>query len=76
MISYVVPISCLSDNVAQVTGVDLSPIQPSLVPPNCIFELDDLEKDWTWTKPFDLILSRAMAGSFSDYEAFTQKAYE
>lgn len=46
------------------------------VPPNCSFELDDLEKDWTWTTPFDLIMSRVMAGSFSDYESYIKKAYK
>ena len=46
------------------------------VPPNCSFEVDDLEKDWTWTKPFDFIMSRAMSGSFSNYETYIKKAYE
>lgn len=30
----------------QVLGTDLSPIQPTWVPPNCKFEVDDLEQDW------------------------------
>ena len=29
---------------AQVRGVDLSPIQSAYVPPNCIFEIDDINK--------------------------------
>ncbi|ROT35334.1 S-adenosyl-L-methionine-dependent methyltransferase [Sodiomyces alkalinus F11] len=58
-----------------VIGVDLSPIQPSMVPPNCAFEADDLEKEWTWSEPFDFIISRVMTGSFTDYEAFINKAY-
>ncbi|KAF9769132.1 hypothetical protein IL306_013494 [Fusarium sp. DS 682] len=61
---------------AQVIGVDLSPIQPSLVPPNCIFEIDDLEKEWTWTEPFDFIFCRVMTGSFADMEKFVQNAYD
>ena len=32
---------------ALVTGTDLSPIQPSWVPPNCKFEIDDAEREWT-----------------------------
>ncbi|KAH8900312.1 S-adenosyl-L-methionine-dependent methyltransferase [Thozetella sp. PMI_491] len=60
---------------AEVIGVDLSPIQPSLVPPNCSFEVDDLEKEWTWAKKFDFVFSRIMAGSFSDYETYIRKAY-
>ncbi|KAI5813721.1 S-adenosyl-L-methionine-dependent methyltransferase [Pyronema omphalodes] len=32
---------------AQVTGIDLSPIQPSWIPSNCTFEIDDIEATWT-----------------------------
>jgi len=39
---------------AQVIGVDLSPIQPDITPPNCSFEIDDLKNEWTWSYPFDL----------------------
>ncbi|PNP85404.1 hypothetical protein FNYG_01233 [Fusarium nygamai] len=61
---------------AQVVGVDLSPIQPSLVPPNCVFEIDDLEKEWMWSEPFDFIFCRVMTGSFADMEKFVQNAYD
>ncbi|KAM0326148.1 hypothetical protein ACHAQA_006742 [Verticillium albo-atrum] len=61
---------------AEVIGVDLSAIQPSLVPPNCTFENDDVEKEWTWSKPFDLIFSRVMAGSFTDYKGFVEKSFK
>ncbi|KAF4458659.1 methyltransferase [Fusarium albosuccineum] len=46
------------------------------VPPNCIFELDDLEKDWTWSAPFDLIFARVMTGCFTDMQEFVHKAYK
>ncbi|QPC70710.1 hypothetical protein HYE68_001462 [Fusarium pseudograminearum] len=61
---------------AEVIGVDLSPIQPPFVPPNCTFEIDDLEKEWTWKQPFDFIFCRMMTGSFSDPQAMAHKAYE
>ncbi|EWY87303.1 hypothetical protein FOYG_11521 [Fusarium oxysporum NRRL 32931] len=61
---------------SEVIGVDLSPTQPTMVPINCTFEIDDLEKDWTWAKPFDFVFSRVMAGSFEDYNAFISKAYK
>ena len=48
----------------------------SSVPPNCSFELDDVEKDWTWSKPFDFIFSRVMAGSLTDYQAYVDKAFQ
>lgn len=61
---------------AEVIGVDLSPIQPPFVPPNCSFEIDDLEKEWTWLRPFDFIFSRMMTGSFSDPEAIAKKVFD
>ncbi|KAJ4326684.1 hypothetical protein N0V84_002910 [Fusarium piperis] len=61
---------------AQVIGVDLSPVQPHWAPPNCRFEIDDLEKGWTWAEPFDFILCRGMSGCFADVPALIQKAYD
>ncbi|KFA75919.1 hypothetical protein S40288_05842 [Stachybotrys chartarum IBT 40288] len=61
---------------AEVIGVDLSPIQPAFVPPNCRFEIDDLEEDWTWNTKFDFILSRMMLGSFADFPRFVKQAYD
>ncbi|GAB1315639.1 hypothetical protein MFIFM68171_05849 [Madurella fahalii] len=61
---------------AEVIGVDLSPVQPDFVPPNCSFEIDDLEKEWTWSKPFDFIISRFMTGSFADNAAIVKKAFD
>ncbi|KFA70371.1 hypothetical protein S40285_01750 [Stachybotrys chlorohalonatus IBT 40285] len=59
---------------ADVIGVDLSPIQPDFVPPNCQFEVDDIEKEWTWSQPFDYIFSRMMVGSFSDWDGYVRQA--
>jgi hypothetical protein len=39
-------------------------------------KIDDLEKDWTWTKSFDFIFSRFMTGSFADNSAIVKKAFE
>lgn len=61
---------------AEVIGVDLSPVQPNLVPPNVTFEADDLEKEWTWNVPFDFIFARILAGSLVSYEDFVRKAYD
>lgn len=46
------------------------------VPPNCRFEVDDIEKEWLWEQKFDLIFARSMSGSISSWESFFQKAYE
>ncbi|KAK1596098.1 methyltransferase domain-containing protein [Colletotrichum navitas] len=61
---------------ATVIGVDLSPIQPGFVAPNCSFEIDDLEEDWTWSRPFDFIFIRSMIASFSSWPDMITKAYE
>lgn len=61
---------------AEVIGVDLSPIQPEFVPPNCSFEVDDIEKEWTWFKPFDFIWWRALLGCFTDVEGMIATCYE
>ncbi|KXH34904.1 methyltransferase domain-containing protein [Colletotrichum simmondsii] len=61
---------------AIVLGVDLSPIQPGFVPPNCSFEVDDVEKEWLWSEPFDLIFVRNMIASFSDWPGMIAKAYD
>lgn len=46
------------------------------VPVNCAFEIDDLEKEWTWSRPFDYIFSRMMVGSFADFSGFISQAYQ
>ncbi|KAI1015288.1 hypothetical protein LB504_011122 [Fusarium proliferatum] len=59
-----------------VIGVDLSPIQPALVPPNVSFEIDDLEKEWTWTQKFDFIFARMMLGCFTDFPQIIKVAFD
>ncbi|KAG7409051.1 Secondary metabolism regulator laeA [Fusarium oxysporum f. sp. rapae] len=61
---------------AHVTGVDLSPIQPALVTPNVSFEIDDLEKEWTWTQKFDFIFARMMFGCFADFPQIITVAFD
>jgi SAM-dependent methyltransferase len=62
---------------AEVTGVDLSPIQPTLVPPNVQFEIDDVEDVWTWPLDhFDLIFSSLMlSGSIADRQNYFHQAF-
>ncbi|KAA8909089.1 TAM domain methyltransferase [Sphaerosporella brunnea] len=41
---------------AMVLGIDLSPIQPTWIPDNCRFEIDDAEREWAYSlNTFDLI---------------------
>jgi hypothetical protein len=39
-------------------------------------KIDDLEKEWTWTKPFDFIFSRMMTGSFADNASIVEKVFK
>ncbi|KAL8685710.1 MAG: hypothetical protein Q9224_005709 [Gallowayella concinna] len=61
---------------AQVVGTDLSPIQPTWVPPNCIFEVDDVTMEWTFRKDsFDFIHSREMFGSIADWDEYFRQCF-
>ncbi|KAI8252236.1 Secondary metabolism regulator LAE1 [Colletotrichum sp. SAR11_239] len=61
---------------AQVTGVDISPIQPGWVPPNCKFQVDDIEQPWTWDADFDYIHIRHLEASISDWPALYKQAFD
>lgn len=61
---------------SQVLGVDLSPIQPSFVPPNCMFEIDDIEEPWSYSNKFDLIHMRMMVSTISDWPGCFKQCYE
>jgi Methyltransferase domain len=55
---------------ASVIATDLSPIQPTLVPPNLEFQVDDFCTEWTFTKQsFDFIHARSIYGCVADYPA-------
>ncbi|RPA90327.1 S-adenosyl-L-methionine-dependent methyltransferase [Choiromyces venosus 120613-1] len=62
---------------AVVIGTDLSPIQPSWVPPNCKFEVDDAESEWPYAKnSFDLVHSRHLMNSIRDWQTYIRQIYE
>lgn len=60
---------------ANVTGTDISPIQPSFVPPNLQFEIDDFTKEWTFEVQRDFIHMRFLGGSVSDWRHLYESAY-
>lgn len=60
----------------EVIGVDLSPIQPKFVPPNIVFEINDLEETWTFNKPFDFIMARMTVQFFAGPSRYCQQAFE
>lgn len=61
---------------AEVIAFDISPVQPSWVPPNLHFEHDDLEQEWLWKQnSFDYVHCRFMFMSVRDWPAMLQQAY-
>ncbi|KAI8687668.1 hypothetical protein NCS55_00018700 [Fusarium keratoplasticum] len=61
---------------AEVIGSDLSPCQPSWVPPNVQFEVDDATEPWTWKdNDFDFIHIRYLFGAIADWNAIFKQAY-
>lgn len=63
---------------AVVTGNDLSPIQPTWVPTNCKFIVDDVESDWIYRRDeaFDFIHGRGLGGSIRDWDRLYRQIYQ
>ncbi|KXH66342.1 UMTA methyltransferase [Colletotrichum salicis] len=61
---------------AEVIGVDLSAIQPSWVPVNVRFEIDDVESPWLHQTKYDFIFCRFMAASIADWPKLVKNIYE
>lgn len=60
----------------QVIGTDLSPGQPSFIPPNLRFIIDDAEDEWVYPgMEFDYIHLRIMAGCFTDTKKVLRQAW-
>lgn len=57
-------------------GNDLSAIQPSFVPPNLQFLVDDFEKGWVYREKFDLIHARTLLGCVGDWRWLMRQAYD
>ncbi|KAI0553116.1 S-adenosyl-L-methionine-dependent methyltransferase [Xylaria curta] len=47
---------------ATILGLDLSPIQPTSVPPNVTFQVDDVEDTWVHENDYDFIHMREASG--------------
>ncbi|KAI1622459.1 S-adenosyl-L-methionine-dependent methyltransferase [Exophiala viscosa] len=62
---------------ASVTGVDIAAVQPTWVPPNCQFEIMDVESDWEFPKGvYDLIHARELIFAIRDWPALISQARE
>lgn len=61
---------------ARVTGVDLSPIQPSWIPANCDFEIDDVEAAWTVAPgSVDYVHARCLRAAIADWPALLAQVH-
>ncbi|OBT66184.1 hypothetical protein VE03_05118 [Pseudogymnoascus sp. 23342-1-I1] len=61
---------------ADVLGVDIAPIQPDWLPPNCHFEIDDVEEEFTYRHKFDFIHSRDFLFSIKDWPRLVGQCYQ
>ncbi|CAI7637377.1 unnamed protein product [Penicillium pancosmium] len=64
--------------LSTVRGVDIFPPPVTWMPPNCILEVDDVLREWTWREPFDFIHLRIMLGAFTEkeWDIVYQKCFE
>lgn len=62
---------------SEVVGTDLSPIQPTFIPPNARFYIDDAESDWVYgpDEKFDFIHVRGLSGAIQDWDRLMQQCY-
>ncbi|KXX75055.1 Phosphoethanolamine N-methyltransferase 1 [Madurella mycetomatis] len=59
-----------------VIGTDISPIQPSWVPPNLKFEIEDFSQPWTFEdNSVDYVHMRWLLGSVKDWDELFKQAY-
>lgn len=60
----------------EVLGVDIAATQPPFVPPNCSFEIEDVEDDWPY-KPnhFDFIHGRDLMTAVRDWPRLIEQSY-
>ncbi|KAG7103932.1 Secondary metabolism regulator LAE1 like protein [Verticillium longisporum] len=61
---------------AEVLGTDISAVQPSWLPPNCKFEIDDAQLDWTFpVNHFSYIHARHLYGGIDDWPKLYRQAF-
>ncbi|KAF1989500.1 S-adenosyl-L-methionine-dependent methyltransferase [Aulographum hederae CBS 113979] len=58
-----------------ILGTDLSPIQPTSVPVNCEFIIEDAASVWAFPQQFDFIHTRAITMGIKDWPRLLGQAY-
>ncbi|KAM0350610.1 hypothetical protein ACHAPU_003096 [Fusarium lateritium] len=72
-------VGCGTAGIEQESGqcTDISPIQPSWVPPNVKFEIEDCNQDWTFPpESFDYVHIRYLVGCIRDWDKLFEEAYK
>lgn len=60
----------------EVTATDIRTSQPTWVPPNLKFEVDDMNLEWTWPENhFDFVHYRVLYGCVRDWEELYTKTF-
>jgi SAM-dependent methyltransferase len=62
--------------LSAVKGIDISPIQPTFVPPNVRFEVDDFNDEFYDENKYDLIHQRDLHGSVKDPPLFYAECFK
>ena len=61
---------------AEVIATDISAVQPSWTPPNCSFQIDDCQLDWTFQPNyFDFVHMRYLHGGIDDWRKLYRQAF-
>ncbi|KAF5970349.1 methyltransferase [Fusarium coicis] len=62
---------------ASVIATDITPTQPSFVPPNLEFQIDDAQLEWTFEpESFDFIHIRYLQGTIADWDRLYGQMYK
>ncbi|RKK74624.1 hypothetical protein BFJ69_g8340 [Fusarium oxysporum] len=62
---------------ANVIATDITPTQPSFIPPNVEFQIDDAQLEWTFEpESFDFIHIRYLQGTIGDWDRLYSQMYK
>ena len=61
---------------SEVIGIDLVPMQPTSIAPNCMFVVDDFTDTWESPFQFGFIHGRMIASSITDPEHFFEQCFQ
>ena len=60
---------------AEIVATDIWPFEPTDIPQNLYYQIDDARAEWNYTEPFDLIHMRGLAGAFPNWQFIYTQAY-